>query len=123
MAFDRMVDRPPHLNDREAAAQQCLGLVAHDVAHPLWPRPFGVVVVHAADDVADFLGFALPVAGGAQGMVEHDPPFGAADLFYQRLAFRVVDPPDLVLVEEIADLRLVPDKPKAPARESQTAGA
>ena len=54
-----MVDRPPDLDDREPALEQRLGLLAHDIAHALRPGPFGVVVMDAADDVADFLRFAL----------------------------------------------------------------
>ena len=55
-----------------------------------------------ADDVADFLRLALVAAGGAQRVVEHDDPLGAADLFDQVLAFRVVDAPDLVVVMKSA---------------------
>ena len=78
--------------------------------------------MHPADDVADLLALALPVAGGAQGVIEHDDPLGAADLFNQRLAFRVVDPPDFVLIEEIADPGGAIDKAEPLALELETVG-
>src|SRR5438045_2035933 len=64
MALDRLVDRPPHLDDRETALQQLLRLRSHHVAHPLRPRPFGVIVMNTADDVADLAGLALFAASG-----------------------------------------------------------
>src|SRR5205814_2852156 len=113
----RMIDRPPHLDDRQPALQQRLGLLAHDVAHPLRARPLGVVVMHAADDVANLLVLALFVAGGAQRVIEHDDALGAADFLYQRLTFRVVNAADLVLVVEIPYSALIADKTEALALE------
>jgi hypothetical protein len=107
MAFDRVVDRPPHLDDRETPAQQRFGLLAHDVAHPLRSRPFGVVVVDAADDVADLAGFALLLAGGAQRVVEYDDTLGAAHVFDQRFALGIIEAPHLILGEEVGHRRAV----------------
>src|SRR5437016_7387156 len=76
----------------------------------------------AADDVADLLGFALLVAGGPQRVIEDDDTLGAAHLFYQRLAFRVVDPPDLGVVEEIGHPTRVIRKPEALALEHKAVG-
>ncbi len=117
-----MIDRSPHLDDREAALEELLGLVAHDVANPLRPRPFGVIVVHPADDVADLLRRALILAGGAQRVVEHDDPPGAADLSDQRLALRVINSADLVLVVEIGDAGAVRHEAEALALENEAVG-
>ena len=115
--FDRMPDRPPHLDDGEAARQQILGLVGKDIAHPLRPRPFGVVVVGAAHDLADFLRLAQLVVGGAQRMVEHHDALGAALGFDQLDHFRIVDPPDFILVVEIAHPGRMVDEAEAVAVE------
>src|SRR5262249_62031270 len=69
--FDRMADRPPHLHDGEAALEQLVGLVRQQVAHALWPRPFGVVVVRTAHDLADPLALAQLVVRAPQGMLNH----------------------------------------------------
>ncbi len=115
--LDRMPDRPPHLDDGKAPREQILGLVGQDVAHALRPRPFGIVVVRAAHDLADFLGLAQLVVGGAQRMVEHDDALGPALGFDQLDHFRIVDPPDFILVVEIAHLGRVIDKTETVAIE------
>ena len=103
VALDRMVDRPPHLDDREAALEQRLGLVAHDVAHPLRPGPFGVVVVDPADDVADFLRLALRRSLAVRSVWSNTTTrLAPLTCFDQLLAFRVVDPPDLGVVVKSA---------------------
>ncbi len=112
-----MADRPPHLHDGEAALQQFLGFVREQVAHALRTRPFGVVVVHAAHDLADLACLALIGVGGAQRVIEYDHARGAALGLHQRLHLRVVDLAYFVFVEEIGDLGVVTDKTEALAIE------
>ncbi len=73
-----VMDRPPDVDDRRAPLEQGLGLVAHDVAHPLRARRDGLVHVRPA-------GRRLGAAGGAdktlhralaQCVVEHDDARG-----------------------------------------------
>ena len=115
IGLDRMPDRPPHLDDGETALEQIVRLVGQHVAHPLRRGPFGIVVVHATHDLADFLGLAQFVVGGAQRMVEHDDALGAALGFDQCFHLRVVDAADFVVVEEIADRGVMPHETEAVA--------
>ena len=119
--LDRMADRPPHLDDRKAAAQQIVGLVRQQVAHPLRAGPFRVVVVHARDDLADLEGFAGGIVGGAQRVVEHDDARRAGLRLHQRFHLRIVDAPHFGLVEEVRDLGVVGDEMKAVVLEREVA--
>src|SRR6185436_8400789 len=70
--LDRMADRPPHLHDRKAARQQFLRLVRQQIAYTLLRRPFGVIVVHPLDDLAQLARLAIVLVGRAQGVIEYD---------------------------------------------------
>src|SRR5262249_10787813 len=76
-SLDRMTDRPPDLHDRKTALEQFLGFVRQQIAHTLLRRPFGVVVVHALDDLAELARLAIVLVGGAQCMIEYDDAFRA----------------------------------------------
>src|SRR5438094_6403465 len=65
--LDRLSDRAPHLDDREAAPEQPLRLVAHYLPHALRPRPLGVVVVRRTHWLAYQLRLALGLLARAQG--------------------------------------------------------
>ena len=112
-AFDRVADRTPHLNDGKAAGEQGFGLLAHQIAHPLRRRPLRIIVVHAAHRVSDLGGGAQRVVGGAQSMIEHDDPVGAALGHNQPFHLRVVDPADFILVIKIGHPGRMMDKAKA----------
>jgi len=99
-----MTDRPPHLDDREAAAELLVGLLRQKGAHPLRARPFGVVVMDAADDLTDLAGLAQFVVGSAQGVVEHLDAGSAGLRLHQRLHFRVIDPAHFILVKKSTTL-------------------
>src|SRR4029077_2659365 len=45
ICLDRLIDRAPHLNDREAVRQQGFGLVGESLAHAVGSGPFRIVVV------------------------------------------------------------------------------
>src|SRR6185312_4042826 len=121
-AFDWMANRPPHLNDGEAALQQALGLLPQEIAHALRPRPFGVVVVNAADDLAQLALFAHRIIGGAQRVVEDDDARRAGLRLDQRFHLRIVDAANLLLIEEVAHRRIVPAEPKAVGIEREAIG-
>ncbi len=121
-ALDRMADRPPRLDDRKAVPEQRLGFVAHQVADPLRPRPFGVVVMDAADDLADLLRGAQFVVGGAQGVIEDDDALCPALPLHQRFHLGVIDPADLVLIVEIGDPAVMIDKAEAVLFEDEIGG-
>ena len=78
--------------------------------------------MHAAHDLADLGGLAQLLIRRAQGVIEHDDALGAALGFHQRFHLRVIDPADLALVVEIADLGVVMDKAKAVALEREAVG-
>src|ERR1700724_3728731 len=98
--FDRMPERPPHLHDGEAALEQLLGLVRQEVAHALRAGPFGIVVVRALHRLADLVRLAIGLVGGAQGVVEHHDALRPGLRLYQGFHLRIVDPLDLVRIEE-----------------------
>src|SRR5262249_40349582 len=108
--------------DGEAALQQFVGFVRQDVAYALRARPFGVVVVDAANDFADLLLLAQRVVGGAQRVVEHHDAPGAALALNQLDHLGVVDALDLVGVEEVLHLRVVTHEAEAVALELKFAG-
>ncbi len=113
MGFDRMADRPPHLDDGKPLLEQFVRLVGQDVLQPLRGGLFGVVVVGAPHHLADFLLFAERIVGGSQRVIEHDDPPGAALGFDQRLHLRIVDAPEFSLVEEVLHSGIVVDEAEA----------
>src|SRR5260370_7250173 len=114
-----MPDRPPHLHDGKAPLQELVGLIGEQVAHALWAGPFGIVVVNATYDLADLARLALLIIRRAQGVIEDDNARGAAFGFHQRFHLRIIDPADLVLVEEIRHFRVVTNKTEAVAIEHE----
>src|SRR5437762_2948571 len=110
-----MTDRPPHLNKRKAPLQQVFGVFGEYIAHALGRGPLGVVIVHAADDLANLFRFAQFVIGGAQRVIKNDDAFGAALGFDQRLHLRIVDPADFILVVEVGDIGVVAQEAKSMA--------
>ncbi len=77
----RPLQRPPDIDEGVALAEQALGLLAHQLAHPLRSRAFGIVVVHPHHRLARHAGGAVGDVGvaPAQGVVEHLDPAGAGD--------------------------------------------
>src|SRR6266545_2046807 len=75
-------------------------LVRQKVAHALRPRPFGIVVMRAAHDLADLARLAQRVVGRAQRVIEYDDALGPALGLHQRFHFRVIGALYFVLVEE-----------------------
>src|SRR5262249_4606113 len=75
------------------------------------------IVVHAAHDLTDLARLTLIGVGRAQRVIKYDHARGAALGLHQRLHLRVVDPADLVLVEEIGNLGVVTDETEALAIE------
>jgi len=116
-ALDRMTDRPPHLDDGEAALEKFIRLVRQQVAHPLGRRPFGIIVMHARHHLADLVLLAQLVVGRAQRVVEYDDALGAALRLHQRFYLRVVDVLNLIIVKEIDDLGIVRHEAEAVAVE------
>jgi len=84
--------------------------------------PFGVVVMHAAHDLADFVLLTQLLVGGAQRMIENKHPRRPALRLHQRFHLGVVDPPYLVLVVEIGHFRVVPDEAETVAVERKPVG-
>ncbi len=119
--FDRVADRAPDLHDGEVPLQQGIGFVGKKVAHALRARPFRIVVVHAAHDLADLALFAQRIVGGAQRMVEHHHPRGAALRLHQCFHLGIVDAADLVFVEEILHFGVVAREDEAVAIEDELA--
>src|SRR5215510_2642018 len=117
--LDRMADRPPDLHDREPSLQELIRLLWQQITHPLRPRPFRVVVVHALDDFPDLARLTILLVGGAQRMVEHDHAGRPALGLHQRFHLRVIDPTHLVLVVEIDDLGVVANEMEAVAIERE----
>ena len=113
MGLDRVTDRPPHLNDGEATREKLVGLVGQEVAYALRPRPLRIVVVHAANDLADLAALAQLVVGGAQRVIEHHHARGPALGLHQGFHLGVVDAAHLALVEEVDDPGVVADEAKA----------
>ena len=114
-----MPDRPPYLHDGEAPLQEVIGLVREQVAHALGSGPLGVIVVDAAHDLANLARLALLVIRRAQSVIEDDDARGSAFGFHQRFHFWIVNPADLVLVEEVRDFRVVTHKAKTVAIEHE----
>jgi hypothetical protein len=83
------------------ALEQLLGLVGKKVAHPLRAGPFGVVVMGTVHRLADFLGLLVGLVSGAQRVVEHHDAARAALPLHQFDHLRVIDPLDLLGVEEV----------------------
>ena len=110
ICLDRLIDRPPHLNDRKAARQQCLGLVGKNLADTIGTGPFSVVVVRRQHRLADELLFPLGLVARAQRVIEDRHTRCSRHLFDQLLDFRIVDRPKLVAVKKVDNLRLVRDK-------------
>src|SRR5262249_30228189 len=121
--LDWMADRSPHLNDGEPARQQLVGPVGEKVAQALWTRPFGVIVMNPADDLADPARLAELLIGRTQRVVEHDHLRGSGLRLHQCLHLRVIDPSYFTLVEEIAHRGLVTHEPKSVALERKVAMA
>src|SRR4051794_38853601 len=120
--FDRMADRPPDLHDRKAARQQCLGLVWKEIAHALLARPFGVVVVHALDNLAQLARLAVVLVSRAQGVIKNDDTLRPALGLHQRSHPGVVAPPQLLIIIKVDDLGVVTDEAKALTVEHETVG-
>ena len=75
-------DRAPQIDDLHAALQQFLGLVAHQVAHPLRAGAGGVVDMHPGRRLARAAARAVLDAGDAAAlqMVENEDAAGAGHL-------------------------------------------
>ena len=114
-----MADRTPHLHDGEAALEQLVRLLREKIADALRARPLGIIVVHAAHDLADLARLTLLVVRGAQRMIEHDHARRSAFGLHQRFHLRVIDPADLVFVVKIGDLGVVTDETEAVAIEHE----
>src|SRR6266478_8145793 len=72
----RPANRPPYIDDLEAVAQQLLGFLAHQVAHPLRAGLHGIVVVDTGDWLARCAGCAVDAArdAAADRVVEYQHP-------------------------------------------------
>ena len=108
--FEHRLDRPPHLDDREAPRQQGRRLVRQPVAHPLRARPFGVVVVRRADHFTQAQALAFGLVAGTHGVVEHHHAHGARVLLHQIDDLGVVAGLDLLGIKKIGDRRVVRDQ-------------
>ena len=99
----RAADRPPQVDHLHAPPQQRLGLVAEEVAHPLWPRRRRVVYMHAGRRLAWRAGRPVLRAAHAlaQRVVEDEHLAGARRLGENTLDLGVVHPAHLVFVPEI----------------------
>jgi hypothetical protein len=70
VGLDRLVDRPPDLNNREAFLQQLFAFVWEQFTNPVRSRPIGVIVVRREHGLAQQPGLALGLVAGAQRVVE-----------------------------------------------------
>src|SRR3989441_11539337 len=113
VGLDRLIDRAPHLDDRETALQQGFRFAWQQVAHALRARPFGVVVVHVEHRFAHQFRLALGLVARAQRVVEDDDARGARDLLHQRFDLGVVDALQLLDIEEVVNSSLVLDELEA----------
>ncbi len=116
-----MGDVAPHIELGEALFQPRFGLVGRQqVAYPLRARLLGVVVVHGTHRRAQP---ALDrTVGGAHGVVEHDHLRRAGLALDQRLDLGVVFRADLLLVVEVAHLRVMACQDEGLAVERQVLG-
>jgi hypothetical protein len=76
----------------------------------------------AAHDLADLVGLAQLVIGGAQGVVEYLDARSAGLGLHQRLHLRVINPVHFILVEEIDDSGMVMDKAEPVALQHEIVG-
>src|SRR6266404_3308614 len=77
----RPANRPPHIDDLEAVAQQLLGFLAHQVAHPLRAGLHSIVVVDTGDRLSRGPGRAIDAArdAAADRVVEYHHLPGTGD--------------------------------------------
>src|SRR6266511_3868172 len=105
ICLDRLIDRPPHLDDREAAREQCLGLIRESFAHPLWSGPLGIVIVRREHGLANKPRLSLRLVARAQRMIEDDDAGSPRCFFDQLLDLRVIHRLQLRCVEKVGDFR------------------
>ena len=77
--------------------------------------------MHPRHDFANFQLGAQRIVTSAQRVVEDHDPRGAALGLHQRFHLRVINPPNLVFVEELADFGVVADEAKTFAVEHELA--
>ena len=71
--------------------------------------------MHPRHDFADFTSFPIRIVSGTQGVIEDDDTLRAALGLHQRFHFRVVNPPDFGVVEEVSGRKVpVKESPRRP---------
>ena len=101
------IDRAPYLNDREAALEQFVGFVRQNLSAPVWTGPFGVVVVRLQNRGANE--FSSRSSGRPSAAHDRISPLREApdSCLINLFDLRVINGLQLVLIEEIRDLRLM----------------
>ena len=82
------------------------------LAHPVWPGPFGIVVVCREHRLTDELGLALRLVARAQGVIEDGYAGSPGSVLDQLFDLRIVHRSQLLGVEEIPNIGFVLDEYK-----------